>query len=145
MKEHADYRLRVAAGFLEEAEMDFQSQRWRACVSHAQMAVEHALKGVIARFTLPPKTHNPAEVLLTLLQQGQIPQQWVPEVESLVQLGQNLGPDVHIQTDYGNESHGLTPWELFDEEDAREALNVAREVVARAKALIQAIGGTDEA
>ena len=82
--------------------------------------------------------------MITLVQQGQIPQQWVQEVESLAQLGQNLGRDIHIQTDYGDKLHGLTPWELFDEEDAREALRMAREVVGRTKALIQTVGGTDE-
>lgn len=145
MRRHADYRLRIAMGFLQEAEENYQARHWRACVSHAQLAVEHALKAMIALFTLPPKTHNPAQILMTMIQQGQIPQQWVQEIENLAQLGQKLGPDIHIQTDYGDELHGLTPWELFDEEDAREALAVARAVVTHTKALIQTAGGKDEA
>lgn len=144
MKGHASYRLRMAEGFLKEAEADFQARRWRACVSHAQLAVEHALKAIIACFTLPPKTHNPAQVLMTLLRQGQIPIHWEQEVENLASLGQNLGPEVHIRTDYGDEPFELTPWELFDEEDAQEALAIAREVIARTRALIQATGGTNE-
>ncbi|OAG28552.1 HEPN domain-containing protein [Thermodesulfatator autotrophicus] len=139
MSTHAAYRLRVAQGFLEEAEQDFQFQRWRACISHAQLAVENALKAVIALFTVPPKTHNPAHILATLLQQGQIPQKWREPVEDLIQKSQTLGPEVHIQTDYGDELHGLTPWELFSEEDAREALEVAHRVVHMARQLVEAV------
>ena len=44
---------------------------------------------------------------------------------------------IHVQTDYGDEFHGLTPWELFSEEDAQQALTIARQVMEAAKALIQ--------
>lgn len=38
-----------------------------------------------------------------------------------------LAFDVHIQTDYGDETGRLTPWDLFDEKDAREAYGLAQE------------------
>ncbi|RLB37494.1 MAG: hypothetical protein DRH12_14260 [Deltaproteobacteria bacterium] len=144
MSTHAAYRLRVAQGFLQEAEQDVQAQRWRACTSHAQLAVENALKAVIALFTVPPKTHNPARVLATLLQQRQIPPKWQDLVEGLMQQSQVLGPEVHIQTDYGDELHGLTPWELFDEQDASEALEVARRVVHIARQMVESLQGDDD-
>ncbi len=81
MRSHAEYRLRVAAGFLKEAEQNFRFQLWRSCMSNAQLAVENAL--------------------------------------------------------YGDELHGLTPWELFGEKDAREALQVARQVVHMARQLVE--------
>ncbi len=139
MKSHAEYRLRVAAGFLKEAEQNFRFQLWRSCMSNAQLAVENALKAVIALFTVPPKTHDPARILGILLQQGQIPKKWQSQVEALIQQSKPLGPDVHIQTDYGDELHGLTPWELFGEKEAREALEVARQVVHMARQLVQAL------
>jgi HEPN domain-containing protein len=46
----AEYRLRLAGGFLAEAEEDLRSSRWRSCVDDAQLAVENAAKSVIARF-----------------------------------------------------------------------------------------------
>mgnify|MGYP005851789575 CR=1 FL=1 len=53
-----------------------------------------------------------------------------------------LGPDIHMQTDYGDEVGGLTPWELFDETDAREALTMAEDAVRLATQLVQEV--TDE-
>lgn len=41
-----------------------------------------------------------------------------------------MGYDIHIQTDYGDETAGATPWELFGEEDAQEAIALAPESLA---------------
>ncbi len=49
---------------------------------------------------------------------------------SAVDGAQLLGPDIHVQTDYGHEVEGRTPWELFDEADAGQALAVAEEAVS---------------
>ena len=140
MRAHAEYRLRLTWGFLEEAEQDFAAGRWRAYMAHAQLSVEHALRGVIALFPVPPKTHNPAHPLALLLEAGQIPTAWRDVVQHLIREGERIGPQIHIQTDYGDESHGLTPWELFSKEDAHEALAIARRVVEKAAALIQKQG-----
>lgn len=61
----------------------------------------------------------------------------MPLVERLAELTELLGFDVHIQTDYGDESEGLTPWELFDEEDAHKALEIATEAFQLATRIIQ--------
>ena len=45
-----DFRLRLADGFLGEARDDVTRARWRSCVDNAQLAVENAVKAVIARF-----------------------------------------------------------------------------------------------
>jgi hypothetical protein len=44
-----------------------------------------------------------------------------------------------VQTDYGDEFQGLTPWELFDEPEAREALAIAEEAVSLAQMTVQGI------
>jgi hypothetical protein len=54
-------------------------------------------------------------------------------VRRLAELAELLGPDIHIQTDYGDEGGGLTPWELFDEADSRQALAMAEEAVKLAQ------------
>jgi len=60
-------------------------------------------------------------------------------VQRLAELTEVLGHDVHVQTDYGDELGGRTPWELFDETDARQALAMAEEAVRLAGALIQEV------
>lgn len=52
-----------------------------------------------------------------------------------------LGHDVHVQTDYGDEVGGRTPWELFDESDARQSLSVAEEAVGLADTVIRYVEG----
>lgn len=56
----AEYGLRLAKGFLQEAEQDFQLHRWRSCVDNAQLSVENADKAIIAIFEPVERTHNPA-------------------------------------------------------------------------------------
>lgn len=146
MSSPVTYRLRLAQGFLQEAEQDASIGRWRACTAHAQLAVENALKAVIALFAPVPRTHAPADILSIMLEQGDVPQSMRGEVQELVNIAQGLDlAAIHVQTDYGDEFHGLTPWELFTEEDAHDALAIARHVVEAATALIQKQGGTDEA
>jgi hypothetical protein len=38
----------LAKGFQQEAEQDFQLQRWRSCVDNAQLSVENSGKAIIA-------------------------------------------------------------------------------------------------
>ena len=83
-----------------------------------------------------PKTHRPATVLTEMLAQGQIPDELHRGVEQLISLAVPLGPELHIQTDYGYEVGGLTPWELFDEDDARETLRASEDVVSTALEII---------
>ena len=107
------YRLRLAQGFLKEAEQDWSLRRWRACVAHAQLAVENALKAVISIFVPVARTHNPASTLLELTERGQIPEKLRERIRDLAQRGRLLGSEVHVRTDYGDEFGGMTPWELF--------------------------------
>lgn len=48
-----------------------------------------------------------------------------------------MGPDIHIQTDYGDEMEGLTPWELFDQADAQQSLAMAEEAVTIATTIVR--------
>ena len=43
-QDDALFRLRLARGFLKEAEQDFDLERWRSCVDNAQLAVETQAK-----------------------------------------------------------------------------------------------------
>ena len=43
-EQDVNFRLRLAEGFLQEAEEDLTLSRWRSCVDNAQLAVENAVK-----------------------------------------------------------------------------------------------------
>ena len=131
----AEYRLEVARGFLGEARQDVGLERWRSAVDNAQLAVENAAKAVLALMGPVGRTHSPAIPLRQVLRDGVLPDQ--QSLQRLIELAELMGPDVHIQTDYGDEMGGLTPWELFDEEDAQQSLAMAEEAVELAAAVIR--------
>ncbi len=75
------------------------------------------------------RTHNPATRIRRLINEGRLDAALSDGLERLAELAELLGSDIHVQTDYGDEVGGRTLWELFDEEDAREALAIAEEAV----------------
>lgn len=134
-RQDAAYRLKLAQGFLNEARQDVGLERWRSAMDNAQLAVENAAKAVLALLGPVGRTHNPAVQLRQALSDDLFAAPRNDQVKRLTELAELLGPDVHIQTDYGDEVGGLTPWELFDEEDARQALAIAGEAVGLAEAV----------
>ena len=96
---------------------------WRSAVDNAQLALENAAKAVLALMGPVGRTHQPALLLREALQVFSSSHQKC--VERLSEQAEMLGFDVHVQTDYGDEMEGITPWELFNEDDARSALAIA--------------------
>ncbi|RMF27350.1 MAG: HEPN domain-containing protein [Chloroflexi bacterium] len=139
--DNAVYRLRVAQGFLAEAQQDLQLRRWRSAVDNAQLAVENAAKAALALVAPVGKTHHPAPLLREAIAAAHFPAVLVAKVERIAECAEQLGFDVHIQTDYGDEMEGRTPWELFDEADARQALELAEEALALAQDIIKEVRG----
>jgi HEPN domain-containing protein len=125
----AEYRLRLARGFLAEAEEDLGSSRWRSCVDNSQLTVENAAKSVIARFGPVPRSHDMSAVLSEHLRRGAVPSELREGVEHLQELSRQLGFEEHVRSDYGDEARGITPWELFQEADAQRAIEIARRAV----------------
>lgn len=103
----------------------------------AQLAVENAGKAALALFGQIGRTHNPATHIRRLIDEGQFDAAYSEKLERLAELAELLGPDIHVQTDYGDEAEGRTPWELFDEADASQALNVAEEAVGLAEQIVR--------
>jgi len=131
------YRLRLAEGFLAEARQDKASQSWRSCVDNSQLAVENAAKVFLAFLGPVGRTHNPGMLLEQALQEGKFPEERHSAVQRVAQCARTLGPKVHAETDYGDEEAGRTPWELFDESSAKEALQVAEEAVSLARSFVE--------
>ncbi len=73
-----------------------------------------------------------------MLSQGVFSGDNFTRAQRLTEHAEMLGPDVHIQTDYGDEPGGRTPWELFSEADARRALATAERAFQLAQDVVQA-------
>jgi len=133
----AEFRLRLAEGFLIEAREDLGLERWRACVDNSQLAVENAAKSALGLLGPVGRTHSPAPMIRQALEDGAFPDSAREAVGLIAEYAELLGPDVHVRSDYGDEVGGLTPWELFDEDDARQAITWAEGTVALARTLVQ--------
>lgn len=133
--DEARYRLRLAAGFLGEARQDLDLKRWRSCVDNSQLAAENAAKAALALVAPVGATHEPAALLRKVLSSGAYPSSVAPLVERVAECAARLGWSVHVETDYGDHISMQTPWELFDETDARQALALAEEAVRLAEEL----------
>lgn len=123
------YRLRLARGFLDESREDMSLGRWRSCVDNSQLATENAAKAALAMLSPVGRTHNPAPLLRSALHRSSFPALVQAKVERLIECAELLGPDVHVQSDYGDEVAGQTPWDMFSRPDAEEALALAEEAV----------------
>lgn len=134
--EETRYRLRLAEGFLEESRQDMVSRRWRSCMDNSQLAVENAAKAALSLIGPVGKTRNPAVLLRQALNDGRYQQSVFRKIEQIAECAELLGPDIHAKSDYGDESGRRTPWELFDESDAQQALSLAEEAVLLAKQLV---------
>lgn len=130
------YRLALAKGFLAEAEQDFQLQRWRSCVDHAQLVVENAGKTALALFGVTPKTHEPARQVAALLRTQSLTQEVQTKMQQILPDLLVLGATEHFLTDYGDEATYTLPWALFTQESAVDALEAARRSYALAQELV---------
>ncbi len=136
-EEDARYRLRLGEGFLTEAQQDVTLTRWRSCVDNSQLSVENAAKSVLALLGPVGRTHSVADLLRQLVQDHRFSPSLLTRVLRLADLADQLAWDVHVASDYGDEIGRRTPWELFDEAAAGEALRVAEEAVAVARRLVE--------
>jgi HEPN domain-containing protein len=137
--DNAHYRLKLALGFLEECRQDVSSQRWRSAVDNAQLAVENAAKSVLALVAPVGRTHNTAPLIRQAIATQLFPQKYQTEIQRLAECAETLDYNVHVQTDYGDEMEGLTPWDLFDEKDARDSMQTANEAVGLANTIVRSI------
>lgn len=136
-RDEARYRLRLAEGFIGEARHNIHHALWRSCVDNSQLATENAAKAVLALIGPVSRTHNPGVLLLEALKRGRFSEVIEGQVRRIAECATLLGPDVHFESDYGDEESWRTPWELFDEARARHALELAEEVMRLAARLVE--------
>ncbi len=136
----ASFRLTLARGYLDEARQDVTLSRWRSCVDGSQLAAESAAKAAVALVAVVGRSHEPGEVIDRALRDGRYPAALEGDLARLSELAKTLGPEVHIQSDYGDEETFTTPWELFHESHAQAALATAEAAVALAEEIVTAFG-----
>jgi len=124
-KADADYRKRLATGFLNEARLNFEHKLWRSCVDNAQLSIENSGKMIIALFEPLEKSHNPSLQLKRLLEQKRLEDVFKLQIDEIIPILERFGIEEHFMTDYGDEATRTDPWSLFNEDDAREALGMA--------------------
>ena len=145
MNQQFAYRLKLAEGFLQEAYQDVSLERWRAAVDNAQLTVENAAKSILALSGPVGRTHNPGPWLRQIVESKRFPQLPTNPIMRLAELAELLGTDIHMQTDYGDEGQTLTPWELFNEPEAKQAVALAEEAMAIVESLVLQLQASDGA
>ncbi|HEV8663717.1 MAG TPA: HEPN domain-containing protein [Candidatus Methylomirabilis sp.] len=136
-EEDARYRLRLARGFLQEAEQDYELRRWRSCVNNAQLSLENAPQTILALFGPLARTHEPSVHLRNLIEGGRLTGTAKQTLEQLLETFETIGAEEHFLTDYGDEATYRDPWALFGENDARRALEAARRCVSGASRIFE--------
>jgi len=138
-REDADYRKRLASGFLNEAKHNFDHKLWRSCVDNSQLSVENSCKMVIALLEPVEKSHNPSRQLRRLLESKRLGEEFFLQAEEIIKISDRYGTEEHFMTDYGDEATLSDPWSLFDEEDAKEALAMAEKCFSLASEIMEAL------
>jgi HEPN domain-containing protein len=130
------YRLKLTEGYIQEAQQDMSLQRWRSCVDNSQLAVENGAKAALALVGTVGRTHTPGDLLLDTSILSRFPEDLRQTVDQIANRARQLDTRVHFQSDYGDEKQGITPWELFGETEARDALQLAEETLRLVRQLV---------
>lgn len=134
-QDDANYRLKLAQGFYEEASQDLESQRYRSCVDNSQMCIENSAKAIIVCFTPVGKTHQPGQQLKKIMKR-ELSSEIRERIKRAIPLVEQHGFEEHILTDYGDEENRKTPWELLNREAAEAAHKDATIILGEAKQTI---------
>ncbi len=144
-KDSIKYRLKLAEGFLKEADQDLELERYRSCVDNAQLSIENSVKAVFSFFGPVAKTHNPAADLKQLMETKKTAGEIEDVLLSIVKIASGYGMKEHFLTNYGDEIELLSPWEIFSREDAEKAKGSAVDCFDLAKKALQLLERDEKA
>ena len=109
-----------ARGRMELVRLAFERHQWAATVREAQECVELFLKGALRLAAIEPaRSHDVADVLRQTA--GRFPAWFAAQIDHLASISTEMAGDRGIAF-YGDERQEIAPQELFDETDARRAL-----------------------
>jgi len=118
------YRINLAKKYLEEAEKAYGRSDWRTTVSFSQLSAGNSGKAVIAFYRIPSWSQDPSPELLEII--SMMPSEMTERIEKLAEITRSLALE-HGRSTYGEPLRGLTPWEIYTDEDAEKSLQMARE------------------
>lgn len=128
------YRVELATRYLKEAEDAIERRDYRSTVASSQLCAENAAKAIITLYRIPSWSHDPSHELLEVIRHLR------PELrrlaEELAEIARKLAPE-HGRATYGEPTRGLTPWDIYGEEDALEALSMARRALKLMKTILK--------
>ena len=136
MNSHEAARINVyrARAILEEARRHQAQGVWNLTVRRAQEVVEIALKGVLLWAGVEvPRIHDVGPVLRA--NASRFPTEFSQHISRLVSISRALAVE-RERSFYGDELSGLPPEELYDRQDAQEALDRAGFVLDTCQRLV---------
>ena len=116
--------LRQAEADLESVKYNLQGKKYYVCANYSQQAVEKALKSLLLKKGILNKTHNITNMAKTL----KLPEELISKISEL--------EPVHQESVYPDVSPKI-PAENYDEEDASNFFNIAKEVLEWIKKTIK--------
>jgi HEPN domain-containing protein len=131
------YRYILAINYLRDANEAFNRGDWRGTVANAQLSAENAAKAVIAVYRVPSWSHDPSGELQELV--DRMPRELTDLVIELASIARRLAPEFGRST-YGEPSMGLTPWDIYTQGDAENALGMAKRAVEIMKTILRTLG-----
>ncbi len=131
------YRYKLAINYLRDANEAFNRGDWRGTVANAQLSAENAAKAVIAVYRVPSWSHDPSGELQELV--DRMPRELTDLVIELASIARRLAPE-HGRSTYGEPSMGLTPWDIYTQGDAENALGMAKRAVEIMKTILRTLG-----
>ncbi len=134
----AQYRLDLAEMFLDQARRRLNVEEWHTCVGESQVSVENAAKSIIVCFRPVPHTHDVADHLTTLIRNTpDLDEEIVDGIRRMITLAETHNSEEHVAATDGDENTRTPPWELFDENKARNSLADAEEACEMARFVFQ--------
>jgi hypothetical protein len=109
MSEIKHARALLAAGYSAQGLLELHVGTLALGVDNSQLATGNVAKAVLARLGPVGRTHHPSLLLREALAEGEFLAEISPQVERLAECAELLGPDIHVQSDYGDEAGGRTP------------------------------------
>ncbi len=100
-------------------------------VYHAQQSIEKCIKSILICFGVFQKSHFVGEILLAVLKEQNIPEEWKRILTTVAEISEEIEPDVSLSRYPGIIEDNLwLPSEEYDKDDAENAKEKAERVLS---------------
>ena len=119
----------------QTAKLAYNQYNYPYCVRQAQESVELTLKGALRLVGVEyPKSHDVSEALLSNL--NRFPERFRKSIGEAARISKELARK-RAAAMYGEEASNLPPEKIFDRNDAKKAIDDARQVLETCKKLLR--------